>query len=60
MCEWLADYGVGWVEDFIHPERWEEYAAVRAAQPGARSRPANSWRRTWEFERFIGMGCVPT
>ena len=35
LCEWLADYGVGWVEDFIHPERFEEYAAVRAAQPRA-------------------------
>ncbi len=33
MCEWLAEYGVGWVEDFIHPERFDEYAAVRAASP---------------------------
>ena len=35
LCAWLAEYDVGWVEDFIHPERFDEYAAVRAAQPRA-------------------------
>lgn len=57
MCEWLADYGVGWVEDFIHPEHFEEYAKVRAESPvpvAAGEQVATHW----EFERFIGMGCV--
>lgn len=27
LCEWLADYQVGWVEDFIHPEDFGQYAA---------------------------------
>ena len=57
LCEWLSDYGVGWVEDFIHPEHFEEYATVRAASPvpvAAGEQVATHW----DFERFIGMGCV--
>ena len=57
LCEWLADYQVGWVEDFIHPENFAEYATVRAASPvpiAAGEQVATHW----EFERFIGAGCV--
>ena len=57
LCEWLADYQVGWVEDFIHPEDFGQYAAVRAASPiplAAGEQVATHW----EFERFIGGGCV--
>ena len=57
MCEWLAAYGVGWVEDFIHPEDFEQYAWVRANSPvpiAAGEQVATAW----EFERFIRQGCV--
>jgi L-alanine-DL-glutamate epimerase-like enolase superfamily enzyme len=57
MCEWLAAYGVGWVEDFIHPEDFEQYAWVRANSPvpiAAGEQVATHW----EFERFIRQGCV--
>ena len=57
LCEWLADYGVGWVEDFIHPEHFSEYAAVRAVSPV----PVAAGEQVatyWDFERFIGAGCV--
>lgn len=57
LCEWLADYDVGWVEDFIHPEHFAEYATVRAHSPvpvAAGEQVATHW----EFERFIGDGCV--
>ena len=57
LCEWLADFDVGWVEDFIHPEDFEQYAWVRAHSPvpvAAGEQVATHW----EFERFIGMGCV--
>jgi L-alanine-DL-glutamate epimerase-like enolase superfamily enzyme len=57
LCEWLAEYGVGWVEDFIHPEHFDEYAWVRAHSPvpvAAGEQVATAW----EFERFIGAGCV--
>jgi L-alanine-DL-glutamate epimerase-like enolase superfamily enzyme len=57
LCERLAKYNVGWVEDFIHPENFEEYAYVRANSPvpiAAGEQVATHW----EFERFIRMGCV--
>ncbi|UFN47712.1 mandelate racemase/muconate lactonizing enzyme family protein [Roseomonas sp. OT10] len=57
LCAWLADYGVGWVEDFIHPERFEEYAAVRARSPTPVA-AGEQLATTWEFERFIRLGCA--
>ncbi|MCA3261657.1 MAG: mandelate racemase/muconate lactonizing enzyme family protein [Telmatospirillum sp.] len=57
LCEWLADYKVGWVEDFIHPERFEEYTAVRAASPVPLA-AGEQVATVWDFERFIGMGAV--
>jgi len=57
LCEWLADYDVRWVEDFIHPENFEEYAAVRATSPV----PVAAGEQVsthWEFARFIESGCV--
>jgi L-alanine-DL-glutamate epimerase-like enolase superfamily enzyme len=57
LCEWLAGYDVGWVEDFIHPERLDEYAYVRARSPvpiAAGEQVATHW----DFERLIGGGCV--
>lgn len=57
LCEWLADYRVGWVEDFIHPDRYEEYAAVRAASP-VKIAAGEQVATPWDFDRFIRMGCV--
>jgi L-alanine-DL-glutamate epimerase-like enolase superfamily enzyme len=57
LCQWLGDFGVRWVEDFIHPENFEEYAAVRASSPvpiAAGEQVATHW----EFARFIESGCV--
>lgn len=57
MCEWLADYKVGWVEDFIHPENFDEYAWVRANSPVPIA-AGEQVATIWEFERFIREGCV--
>ena len=57
LCQWLADYDVGWVEDFIHPERFDEYAAVRAESPVPVA-AGEQLATVWEFERFIEDGCV--
>ncbi|HYZ63197.1 MAG TPA: mandelate racemase/muconate lactonizing enzyme family protein, partial [Acetobacteraceae bacterium] len=57
LCEWLAEYGVFWVEDFIHPEHFEEYAWVRAHSP-VRVAAGEQVATVWDFERFIAMGCV--
>jgi L-alanine-DL-glutamate epimerase-like enolase superfamily enzyme len=57
LCEWLAEYDVGWCEDFIHPERFDEYAAVRAASP-VKIAAGEQVATIWEFDRFIREGCV--
>lgn len=57
LCQWLADYDVGWVEDFIHPERFDEYAAVRACSPVPIA-AGEQVATIWDFTRFIGEGCV--
>ncbi|MBM3526272.1 MAG: mandelate racemase/muconate lactonizing enzyme family protein [Alphaproteobacteria bacterium] len=57
LCEWLADYKVGWVEDFIHPENFDEYAWVRANSPVPVA-AGEQVATIWEFERFIRGGCV--
>jgi L-alanine-DL-glutamate epimerase-like enolase superfamily enzyme len=57
LCEWLSAYKVGWIEDFIHPERFDEYAAVRAASPVPIA-AGEQVATIWEFERFIREGCV--
>ena len=57
LVEWLADYGVGWCEDFIHPERFDEYAHVRAVSPTPIA-AGEQVATIWDFERFIGEGCV--
>jgi L-alanine-DL-glutamate epimerase-like enolase superfamily enzyme len=57
LCQWLADYKVGWIEDFIHPERFDEYAAIRANSPTPIA-AGEQVATVWDFERFIGQGCV--
>jgi L-alanine-DL-glutamate epimerase-like enolase superfamily enzyme len=57
LCHWLAEYDVGWVEDFIHPERFDEYAAIRAVSPIPIA-AGEQIATVWDFERLIGEGCV--
>ena len=57
LCEWLAEFDVGWVEDFIHPERFDEYAHVRAHSPVPVA-AGEQVATVWDFQRFIGEGCV--
>jgi L-rhamnonate dehydratase len=57
MCGWLADYKVHWVEDFIHPEDFDLYAAVRKESP-VKIAAGEQVATHWEFERFIGCGAV--
>ncbi len=57
LCQWLGDYQVRWVEDFIHPENFDEYAAVRASSPVPVA-AGEQVSTVWEFARFIESGCV--
>ncbi len=57
LCEWLAEYDVGWIEDFIHPERFDEYAYIRERSPVPIA-AGEQVATIWDFERFIRAGCV--
>jgi L-alanine-DL-glutamate epimerase-like enolase superfamily enzyme len=57
LCEWLAEYDVGWIEDFIHPERFDEYAYIRERSPVPVA-AGEQVATIWDFERFIAAGCV--
>lgn len=57
LCARLAPFNPGWIEDFIHPEHFEEYAAVRATSP-VRIAAGEQLSTLWEFKRFIDMRCA--
>jgi L-alanine-DL-glutamate epimerase-like enolase superfamily enzyme len=57
LCERVAPYKPGWVEDFIHPERFDEYAYVRKHSPVPLA-SGEQVATVWDFQRFIDMGCV--
>jgi L-alanine-DL-glutamate epimerase-like enolase superfamily enzyme len=57
LCEWLSEYQVEWIEDFIHPERFDEYAYIRERSPVPVA-AGEQIATVWDFERFIRSGCV--
>ena len=57
LCERIAPYNPGWVEDFIYPERLDEYAYVRQHSPVSIA-AGEQVATVWNFQRFIEMGCV--
>jgi len=57
LCQSLAPYRVRWIEDFIHPELFDDYAAVRRASPAPLA-AGEQLGTIWDFERLIRGGCV--
>jgi L-rhamnonate dehydratase len=57
LCQWLADFKVGWVEDFIHPENFAEYAEVRRHSPVPLA-AGEQLATMWDFARLIEEKCV--
>jgi len=57
LCQRLAPYRPGWIEDFIQPERFDEYAYVRERSPVPIA-AGEQVATVWDFERFIREGCV--
>lgn len=57
LCERLAPYRVRWIEDFIHPEQFADYATVRRHSPVPLA-AGEQLATMWDFERLIGDGCV--
>jgi L-alanine-DL-glutamate epimerase-like enolase superfamily enzyme len=57
LCERLAPFRVRWIEDFIHPEHFSEYAEVRRRSPAPLA-AGEQLATVWDFERLINEGCV--
>lgn len=57
LCERIAPYRPRWVEDFIHPEKFADYAEVRR-RSGLPLAAGEQLATPWEFERLISEGCV--
>jgi L-alanine-DL-glutamate epimerase-like enolase superfamily enzyme len=57
LCQRLEPYRVRWIEDFIHPELFDDYAAVRKTSPAPLA-AGEQLATPWEFERLIRGGCV--
>ncbi len=57
LCQRLEPYRVRWIEDFIHPEMFDDYAAVRKASPAPLA-AGEQLATPWEFDRLIRGGCV--
>ena len=57
LCQRLAPYRVRWIEDFINPELFDDYAAARRASPVPLA-AGEQLATPWEFKRLIRGGCV--
>jgi L-alanine-DL-glutamate epimerase-like enolase superfamily enzyme len=57
LCERVAPFHPVWIEDFIHPERFDEYAYIRQHSPVPIA-AGEQVATVWDFQRFIDMGCV--
>lgn len=57
LCQSLGPYCVRWIEDFIHPERFDHYTAVRRESP-APIAAGEQLATPWEFERLFTEECV--
>jgi L-rhamnonate dehydratase len=57
LCQSMAPYRVRWIEDFIHPELFDDWTAVRRASPAPLA-AGEQLGTIWDFERLIRGGCV--
>lgn len=58
LCRMLADYDVFWVEDFLHPEGYDAYAAVKAAGIPIRLAAGEQEATGWGFRELIHRGRI--
>lgn len=58
LTRMLDDYGIFWLEDFLHPENYEGYARVRAASPRVRLAAGEQEATGWGFRELIQRGKV--
>ncbi|NLB37938.1 MAG: mandelate racemase/muconate lactonizing enzyme family protein, partial [Clostridiales bacterium] len=58
LTRMLDDYGIFWLEDFLHPENYEGYARVKAASPRVRLAAGEQEATGWGFRELIQRGKV--
>jgi L-rhamnonate dehydratase len=58
LCRMLADYEVYWIEDFLHPEAYDAYAAVKAAGVHVRLAAGEQEATGWGFRELIQRGRI--
>ncbi len=58
LCRMLAEYEVFWCEDFLHPEAYEAYAAVKGAGVGVRLAAGEQEATGWGFRDLIHRGKI--
>jgi L-alanine-DL-glutamate epimerase-like enolase superfamily enzyme len=57
LCERLAPYRPRWIEDFLHPEHFDEYSAVRS-RSSVPLAAGEQLATVWDFQRLIEGQCV--
>ncbi|MCW5556233.1 MAG: mandelate racemase/muconate lactonizing enzyme family protein [Verrucomicrobiae bacterium] len=54
----LEPYRIYWLEDFLHPEAYDAYAAVKSAQIGTRLAAGEQEATPWGFHDLIHRGRI--
>lgn len=54
----LEPYRIFWLEDFLHPEAYEAYAAVKASNPSTRLAAGEQEATPWGFRDLIQRGRI--
>jgi L-alanine-DL-glutamate epimerase-like enolase superfamily enzyme len=57
LCASLEPYRARWIEDFIHPELFDDYATVRRQSPAPLA-AGEQLATVWDFQRLIEGKCV--
>jgi L-alanine-DL-glutamate epimerase-like enolase superfamily enzyme len=58
LCRALEPFDVFWLEDFLHPENYEAYAAVKAAGVKTRLAAGEQEATPWGFRDLIQRGRI--
>lgn len=58
LCRALEPYNVFWLEDFLHPEAYDAYAAVKAAGVKIRLAAGEQEATPWGFHDLIHRGRI--
>lgn len=58
LARQLEPYDIFWLEDFLHPECYDGYAAVKAAGVKTRLAAGEQEATAWGFHELISRGCI--